>query len=465
VLKAVQLPEWLPDLVNNVLTRAINVRAVANGYAPVRAPQAVTSALPAAFNGGGAFIDSGGGSTLLAATSANVYKYSTTWTSIGALASSQVVRFAQFGDNVLMAPGSTVKRYGLLTGTVTTPTDAPALIDVAQVRDFVMGITTDNAVQWCQFNNSGVWTTGANQADKQPILSSQGVRIIGGEYAILLKRQGVMRISYVGVQGVEEIIFQFDEIAPEVGCMAAGSVCNTGRLIFFLSERGFMMCDGAEVVPIADEKFNRWFFKTYSRTEIANIWAAIDPRNSLVFWAMPGTPGRIIAYNWVLQRGTTIEIDVAGIFTGYTAGINLDALDAIYGNLDAITISLDDPSLAGGNPIMLIAAADNSLGALSGDNLQATLRLENIEPTPGQRSRIRSLRLISDTTAASATLDSRMRSGDGEGIISASTMRSNGKLPIRANGRYNTLEVTIPSGATWTHIQGCEFEFEPGDGR
>jgi hypothetical protein len=53
-------------------------------------------------------------------------------------------------------------------------------------------------------------------------------------------------------------------ISPEVGCMAAGSVCNIGRLIGFLSERGFMMCDGETVTPIGNTKLNDWFFKTYS---------------------------------------------------------------------------------------------------------------------------------------------------------------------------------------------------------
>lgn len=463
--KAYPFGEWLPDQAGKGLSEAINVRAIANGYAPVKAFQAITPALDAAFNGGGAFIDSGGSSTLLSATASNIYKYTgSAWSSISATSSNQVVRFAQFGDNVLFATGSNaVKSYGLISGTVSTPTAAPTLIDVAQVRDFVMGITTDNKVRWCQFNDSSNWTTGANQADDQPILSSSGVRLIGGEYAILLKKQGVTRITYIGA--AQDVIFQFDEISPETGCMAAGSVCNVGRLIFFLSERGFMMCDGQEVHPIADEKFNRWFFGTYSRQEISNIWAAIDPRNSLVLWGMPAVTGRIIAYNWVLKRATVIETGLTGLFTGYTSAIVLDALDAIYTDLDHVTVSLDDISLQGGNPILLVADTANKIGALSGDALQAKLKIENIEPTPGKRSRIRIVRLISDTLSASASLDARMRAGDGEVIRTTASMRLNGKMPIRANGRYNDVEVTIPAGAVWSYTQGCELEFEAGDGR
>lgn len=576
MLKVYPLPEWTPDLANNVLTEAVNVKPIANGYAPVKALQSVTSALAAPFNGGGAFIGSDGNSTLLAsttgdllsvpvlnapstattggtlaaatyyykitalnaagetiasnevsqvttgttstvtltwaaisgatgyrvyrgtaaglenayyapgnvttftdtgaastagsppasnsATTAKINKYTgSAWANIIALPASQVIRFAQFGDNILIATGASnvVKSYGLVTATVTTPTAAPNLIDIAQVRDFVMGITTDNAYQWCQFNNSGNWTTGANQADKQPITSSSGVRIIGGEYGIALKKQGIDRITYVG----GSIVFQIDRISNEVGCMAGGSVANVGRMIFFLSESGFMLCDGAEVEPIGGEKFNRWFFGTYSRPDIAKIWAAIDPRNSCVLWGMPGTPGRILVYNWVLKRGAVIETDITGMFTGYTSGISLDALDATYGNLDAIPISLDDPSLQGGSPILLVADAANKLGAMTGSNLQATLTLKNVEPTPGKRSRIREARLVSDTNTATVTIDARMKAGDAEFTRTTAAMRSNGKLPVRSNGRLNTVRVTIPAGTVWSYIQGCELEFEAGDGR
>jgi hypothetical protein len=466
LLKAYPLPEWTPDLSGNVLTKAANVRAIGNGYAPIKAPQAVTAALDAKFNGGGAFIASDGSSTLLAATGANLKKYTgAAWSNVTALSSTQVVRFAQFGDNILIGNGGPVKSYGLISGAVTNPTDAPDLIDVVQVRDFVMGITTDNALQWCQFNNSSVWTTGTNQADKQPSLWGSLKRVIGGEYGMALTDHAVLRITYVGVEGGFDIIWQIDQISAEVGCMAPGSVCNVGRLIFFLSERGFQMCDGNEVSPIGDEKFNRTFFERFSRADIEGIWAAVDPRNSLVLWVLPGNPGFAIAYNWVLNRATTIEIDASGVFTGYTAGISLDALDAIYGNLDAVPVSLDDPSLAGGNPILLLADSSNVLSALTGSNLEATFRLEDIEPTPGRRSRIRTIRLVSDCVEADATIDARMRLGDSESIRTASTMRSNGKLPMRSNGRYNTLEVTIPAGADWSFIQGCELEFEAGDNR
>lgn len=465
MLKAYPFLEWLPDIApSGTVTIATNVRPIANGYAPVQDFQAVTAGLGATFTGGAAFVGSDGNSTLLSATAAKLRKYSAGWTDIATLATTKRWRFAQFGDSVPFANGGTLGVYDLIAGTVSTPTDAPAAIDVFRVRDFVMALTTDNAAQWCQFNNAGVWTTGANQADKQPLLGGQGVAGVGGEFGLILRKNGIDRVTYVG--STNDIIFQFDEITAEFGCMAQGSVANTDKLTFFLSERGFALCDGETVIPIAEEKFNRWFFSTYAREEIANIWAAIDPRYSLVLWAMPGTPGRIILYNWVLKRGAVLEMNVTAMFTGFTSNISLDALDALYpSGLDSIPISLDDASLAGGNPLLLVVDDTNTLGTLNGANMAATLRLANVEPTPGRRSRVRTLRPVSDATNATATINARMRAGDAEGVVSASTMRGSGRMPIRSNGRYNDVTITIPAGEAWSYIQGVELEFEAGDNR
>jgi hypothetical protein len=466
VLKTLKFGELTPDLASTSdhLTVAKNCRAVANGYGPMPAFSGVTTALGAAFVGGGSFIASDASSTMLGATAAKLRKFSGSWSDVISVVTTSRWYFAQFGDNIIYANGAQLGKYILTAGTAaviaTSPTNA---IDVATVKDFVMCLTADSQAVWSAFNDSTGWTSGTDQSDYQPLLDGgTGVRIVGGEYGIILQKSAIRRATYTGQAGT---IFQFDVISPEIGCMAAGSVSNVGRLIFFLSERGFELCDGQDVVPISDNKLNAWFFETYSRQDIANIWSAIDPRRNEVWWVMPGTPGTALIYNWVLKRWTTAEADMAAVISGRTSNTSLDALDAIYGDLDSITVSLDDPILAGGNPLLLLANSSNVLGAMSGANLAATFQVKNIELAPGKRSRLRGIRPVTDATTATAIVDARMRAGDSEDLNTAATMRTNGKMPIRANGRYHGLTLTIPASAAWTYVQGCEFEFEAGDGR
>ena len=466
MLKVWPLGEWRPDLApSGTLTIARNMLPLANGYASVGAFSPLTSTLGDSCTGGGSFTDSTGASTTLLTTTSDIRKYGAgAWASIHSVVSSRRYRFAQFGDNVAYANGGTTGVYDLKAGTFSTPTNAPSFIDVARVRDFVMGITTANEARWSQFNDSSNYTTGVNQADTQPLLGGQGVAIVGGEYGIILRENGIDRVTYVG--SANDIIFQFDEISAEYGCMSQGSVANSGRLIFFLSERGFALCDGESVTPIGDEKFNRWFFEAFSREDIQDkLQAAIDPRLNVVMWGMPGRPGTILAYNWELKRAATMSFGFDALLSGKTSNTSLDDLDATYGNLDAISLSLDDPSFAGGNPMVLLVDDNHIVGTFGNEALEATLKLSNIEPTPGRRSRIRTLRPITDATSATATVNARMRAGDTEGVVSASTMRSNGKMPVRANGRYNDITMTIPAGEAWSYIQGVEVEFEPGDNR
>jgi hypothetical protein len=471
MLKAFPFGEWTPDLApaNSLhLNRAINVRPIANGYAPVKDFTAITDALAAAFKGAAAFVASDGDPWLLAGTATNLYSYSS-----GAF-SSEIAdglttkwwRFCQFGDNAIASNGGKLIAFDMDAGTAAEITDSPTnCIDVARVRDFVMVLTADDQAIWSEFNDSSGWTAGTNQSDTQPLLGGgSAVAIVGGEYGLIFQKNEIKRVSYVGVQG--DIIFQFDTISPEIGCMAQGSVCNVGRLVFFLSERGFEMCDGQSVLPIADEKFNRWFFDTYSRAEIADITSAIDAQRSEVAWCMPGNPGRLIIYNWVLKRGATVELPVSAVFTGFTTSVTLESLDALYpSGIDSMDVSLDDPRFQGGSPALLAVNTSDEFGQLVGDNLRATVQLKNVEPSPGRRSRIRNLRPITDATSLTATVDARQRLGDAESVESAASLRDSGRMPIRSNGRYCDITLSIPEDEDWTFIQGVELEFEGGGAR
>lgn len=458
--------EWTPDAANTgTTTVATNVLAIANGYAPVKGFSAITEALPADFFGGGAFVGSDGTSSLLAGTATDLYLFSGTWGSVLNDVASARWRPTQFGDNAIFSNGGKLISFDLLAQTAGEIAASPSnCIDVARVRDFVVALRDDDTVEWSEFNNSQNWGTGENQADEQPLLGGgKGVAIVGGENGLVLQKNSVQRMSYTG----GDVIFQFDVISDELGCITQGSVASTGMAVFWLSERGFMMSpDRQSVVPIGDEKFNRWFFANYSRSQIDDMYAATDPRRSLVLWSMPGTPGRIIAYNWVLQRATVIETNLSGIFTGFTNNVSIDALDAIYPEgLDSIPVSLDDPAFQGGSPLLLVANSDFEVGALEGDNLEASLQIDNIEPTSGRRSRIRSLRLVTDATSATLTVNARMRAGDSESIETAGSIRTNGKCHLRCNGRYNSIKAVIPAEHGWSYVQAVECEFEAGDGR
>lgn len=448
-----------PDLVV-----ARNVYALPEGYRPVGSLETVAETLGADFKGGAAYIGSDGTASLLGATATDLNRYSSgTWSSVFTVASSGRWRFTQFGDNVIGVHGGAPVKYGLVSGTGAALGGSPPTAElVTTVRDFVVlgKVNSDILmVRWSGFNDSEGWTNGTNQAGEQQMLDGGEVMgLAGGEYGLILQRQAVRRMTYVG----GDLVWQFDVISANVGCMAEGSMAQAGRLVFFLAERGFQMCDGNAVTGIGVEKIDREFFASYSRADLENISAAVDPRQNLVMWAMPGNPGKIWAYNWVIQEWTTIETGLKEIFPGFTANTSLDALDALYpGGLDTIPVSLDDASFAGGNPLLFVVNNANEIGSLTGSSLEAMIRGAFLEPFDGRRARLRSVRPIGDLTSATVKLDVRARLGDAENIKTCGPMRANGDMPVRANGRYIQCELTIPAGDPWTFAKGIEFQGEP----
>jgi len=469
LLKRLEFGPWEPDkAATSTLRDARNLMPGKDGYYPVSGLSAVTSAMPGNFIGGGAFVGFDGTAALLAGTSTNLYRYSgTTWSSVYTGSASHW-RFAQFGTLVIAATGGAPVKFDLAGGAAAllggTP---PAASLVATVRDFVVLAGDPAAIQtvtWSGFNDAEGWTGGTNQSGDQ-ILPDGGeiMGLAGGEYGLILQRRAIKRLSYVGTP----LVFQIDEISSNVGCMAKGSVAQAGRLVFFLSERGFFYTDGNDTIPIGDEKFNRWFFGRFSRSDIENgLTAAVDPRANVVYWTMPGSPGVVLVYHITLQRASYLQLSVKAVFDGFTANVSLEALDALYpSGIDSIPVSLDDPTFSGGSPLILFSTNGNVIATLSGNNLEARIETASSELAPGKRVRLRSFRPVTDAENGAIVVDIRPTDAGDPATFAASAMRPNGEYPVRANGRHSSTAFTIPAATNWTYVSGLDVTFEVEGGR
>lgn len=461
MLKRLLFDEWLPD---QPLTtgKAENVWPMPNGYRPVRSFGGITSALPGMI-GGSAFIGSDGTSALLGGTATALHRgVAGAWTSVIGSLTANSWRFAQYGDLVIAVNGTAPIKYNIPLGTAADLGGGPPASDlVATVRDFVF-LAGDPSniltVTWSGFNDAEGWTPTVNQSGFQPLPDGGEVMgLAGGEYGIILQKNAIKRATYVG----GDLVFQFDEISSNIGCMAKGSVAQAGKLIFFLSERGFMLCDGQTVTPLGVEKVDRTFFGTYSRQDIARISCAVDPQSTTVIWAMPGSPGRLWAYNWTLQRWSSIALASSAVFSGFSANVSLAELDVLYPlGLESIPYSLDDPIFAGGSPLFLVIRPDGVVGALSQANMAATLGSRPVEMAMGRRARVRRAAPVTDATQATVSVDARARAGNAPAVRVSGQMKANGSVALRANGMHLGAEIEIPEGVDWTYALGVDLEFE-----
>lgn len=465
----IDLPAYLPDqsINSGVVTVAENVYRAADGYRPVGSFLSNSDALPAPFNGGGSFISTGGTSYLLAGTTTTLSRYSAGgWVDLlTGLTVSQRWNFAQFGNYVIAVNGGVTQVVDLNAGTAGALAGAPTFAAVNVVGDYVVGTQADGdilLVQWSGFNDHTEWTPGIDQSGFQPMLTGGEIMgLAGGEFGVILQRQRLVRMSRTGDATAP---FQFDEITPNVGCASKGSVCQHGRSVFFLSDRGFMACeDGQLPVPIGNEKVDRDFQNQVPRDEWVRLYGTVDPRRTLVSWVLPGNPGKEWIYNWTLQEWSFATYNVDGAFSGYTSSTDTDNTGIT--NIDAdSSLTVDDPRFSGGAP-RLFAVQNSIIGTMEGPPLQARIWMGFVEFVKDRVSRIRSFRPVGDMTEASCVLDCRQRLGDAENLKTCGALRASGIMPVRASGKYVATRLTIPAAHQWSYIRAFEYELEAGGDR
>lgn len=465
----------LPEYANPGMLAADGVYPIANGYRPLgEFSENIGGTLAADCLGGSSFRASDGNVFVLAGTVANLYRYnSSSWSSVGSSFTTSTNigwNFAQWGDLVIAVNGSQAPQKLDMTSASPSFTALGGTPPVGElitvVRDFVvLGRVDTNRykLQWSAINNAESWTVGVNQSDFQ-IMPTGGeiTGITGGEYGLILQENRISRMTYVG----GDLVFQFDEISASIGCIAPWSVTQVGRLTFFLSAQGFAVCDGNTVTMIGDQKVNRHALNDIDRGNLARMSATVDPRSSLVFWAMPNgaTSTKMYIYNYAIGRWATATQDTQKLFqNGFTSSTTLEGLDALYTSIDAMTSSLDDEQWRGGYPVIYMVNGSKKLGMIGTVPRAATLTTGYVALGGDERARLQEVQPVIDSVEGlTLTVDGKDRLGDLPNSDSYTALNRRGSFKTREAWRYMRFTINIAAGTEWSAAQGLELEYVGG---
>lgn len=429
-----------------------------------------------------------GGTTITAITSPTVYTVSVSQTvasttisaqaaglyTLTATQASQVYStsgsanwfLVQFGGLAIGFNGGGPVKYNLSTGVAALLGGSPPNASMgAIVRDFVFlaGDTThQNRVTWSSVNNAEAWTAGINQSSTQDLPDEGAITgLSGGDFGLAFQDAAITIFEYIG----SPAIFLRRKVSNSIGALCHGSIAQHGHRTFFYSRRGFYMWspNEPEPVPIGRNKVDRTFRNSYSITDIRNLMrATIDPERSLVIWSMPD---RLWVYNFENDMWSDILVPgIVGITASRTASITLDQIASTFPSIENVTPSLDDPYWNAGDPLLTYAFNDNKLYAFGGPtNLDASLRLPNLEINEGRVTHVRSSKVTGNMLAGQISIDCRARLGDTPVSVTSQDFRSNGELPIRCAGRYLQPEITIYGSNTWSSVQGVDLAVSSGE--
>lgn len=462
---------WSPDLPDHMhdgLVTARNVYAGPNGYEPFRALSVfVDDATDGTWLGGGAFDESDGTIHLLAGSTTGLEAYASgVWSQVHTDNYTSRWNFVQFGDTVVGTADADMPpiAYSMSAGTAAALAGSPPNASMcAVVKDFLFlagDAAAQSTVYWSGINDITEWTPGTAQSDFQLVPDGGPITgLAGGEYGLVFQESAISIFSYVGTP----VIFERRKISDALGAITQGGIVQAGKLVFFLSNRGFYLYNDGELRAIGEHRVDRSFFAQYPVAQIkTSLRAAIEPNLNLVIWSMPG---RLWIYNWGSDRWSEVtDSDITAITTGRTGYLTLDNIQSIYGGTDNVTLGTDDPIWSGGDPTLLVVKNDDKLYAFGGTELfEATLRTAKQEPYPGLDAHIWNARPVGHiASGVTVKLDCYDRiSADARSYISTD-LRPNGDFPLIARGRFIQPEITIAGNGHWEYLQGIDLEGTAG---
>ena len=371
-------------------------------------------------------------------------------------------RITAYGTGVGGTGTYTVSASQTVSSTTITATgNAPTARFVTVVRDFVVAgyvAGEESRVYWSDINNELNWVASASsQSDSQYLPDGGNITgLAGGEYGLVFLERAIYRMTYSG----SPFFFQFDAISRTLGCISAGSITQFGGVTYFLADDGFYLCDGQNVQPIGFEKVNRWFFDTAVLTDIANTMSAtIDPIKGLAVWCFPNKEGGslLLIYNIQLKRWAYASTDVTSISYILTPSASLEQVDNYDNNLDTLDIPLDSSVWAGGL-LEFAGVRAQKIIVFDGPVMSATVSTGDIDAGP---SMVTMARPYVDGSTGSVAIATRQALSAPPQYTSYVAANSDGRCPLRSNGRFHRISVQTSAGDTsWDTIVGVDVEVQ-----
>jgi hypothetical protein len=471
----VDFGEWLPDQPGLVgaLTVAKNVYPKAVGYGPFMGEVDYSAAASEDLNAVVGAIDTSGVSRVIAGGPTKLFLFDSTDLSLDDISATtyQTVsdrwRFTQFGNNLIAAGyPNTLQYYDLTTtGNFQLISGAPKARHVTVVRDFVVTGNTEvnsSRVQWSGINDPTTWSSSAvTQSDFQDIPDGGEVRgITGGEFGLVLCARSIHRMSYVGTP----FVFQFDNIARNLGCYESNSVIQWQGITYFLADDGFYACNGQQVEAIGAEKVNRFFFDTLIESSLSSMSAAVEPTKNLIMWGYPTLDNlyRILVYHLVTKRWSYVDTTVNRIADSTTPGFTLESLDNFNSSIDNLGTSLDSRLWLGGK-MMFSGVRGDKIVTFSGDNKQAVIETADLNEIPNA-AMMTLAKPIVDNGSASVAIASRFLLNETVNFNAPVAADAENRVGLRSVGKYHRLRVS-PTGDNWQTAIGTVIEFQPAGSR
>jgi hypothetical protein len=334
--------------------------------------------LAAACRGAAVLINTEGTRRVIAGTATDLYELTgSTWNTVqaGLTAAPDVWSFAQFG-NASIASNNADAISASTAGAFAPIAGAPKAKIVITSKDFVLAFDMDYGTgrqtdRWgCSgYQNHTQWAPSiATQATTGRLVGVSGAitaaAMLGG-YAVAYKELG----AYIGQYVNAPVVWQWDQIPAEFGCVGQNAVVDIGGAHFLVGPDNIWLFDGTRPVPVAPTEIRKFFFADSSAPNRFKTIVSFDRQTSRVWIHYVSSDGSVIdsalVYHLISKRWGRAKYDIEAALNFTSPGLTIDTLP--YATYDDMPdIPFDSPFWQSGARSQAVFDTAHSLKTIAG---------------------------------------------------------------------------------------------------
>ena len=156
--------------------------------------------------------------------------------------------------------------------------------------------TGPNVIEWCSDDDITTWTIAAdNTAGNHNIRDLESGIVaaadLGNRVGIFAK-DSMHILQYTSA----DFVFGVTRGPAGVGAVSKNSVVSVSNKIFGLGPKGFWVTDGNSAEYIDDPKIKEYYFDNVNQSQLSQVNAYHNERESCVVWHVPSTAGTLDTY-------------------------------------------------------------------------------------------------------------------------------------------------------------------------